>query len=125
MSQHRKARGMRTQLLVADYMKAHGWPFAESTGASRQGSDVTGVPGLAVEVKARRDLAPKAWLKQAAANPGLPFVVFRPDGVGETTVPTWPCLIRFSDLIDLLHQAGYGTPPADTTTIEGDAHVRQ
>ena len=37
---------MRTQKLVAEYLAAHGWPFAESTGAARQGSDITGTPDL-------------------------------------------------------------------------------
>jgi hypothetical protein len=122
VSQHRKHRGYRSQKLVAEHFANNGWPFAESTGASRQGSDVTGVPGLAIEVKARRGLSPLAWLKQAEANEGLPFVVFRPDGAGETTVPSWPCLIRLSDLTDLLRQAGYGSPDTITEiTTEGES----
>ena len=56
MTQARKRRGMRTQALVAQHLAANGWPYAESTGAGRSGSDVTGVPGLAIEVKARADL---------------------------------------------------------------------
>ena len=122
MSQHRKARGMRTQLLVADYMKAHGWPFATSAGAGRQGSDVLNVLDCAVEVKARANLNPLAWVKQAeaAADGRLPFAVARMNGQGEHP-EQWVAFLRFGDLIDLLRQAGYG----DTTTIEGEAHVRQ
>ena len=33
----RKARGMRTQLVIARWFAARGWPFAESTGSARQG----------------------------------------------------------------------------------------
>ncbi|UNX54101.1 hypothetical protein MF406_14290 [Georgenia sp. TF02-10] len=104
---------MRTQKVVADWFADHGWPHAESTGASRQGSDVTGMVDVAVEVKARRDLSPMAWVRQAVAGADgrLPVVVFRPDGMGETTVADWPCLVRLADLTDLLREAGYGQPP--------------
>lgn len=107
-NQSRKHRGYRTQVLVAEHLAANGWPYATDAGPSRPGQDVLGVPGLSIEVKARRDLDPLAWLRQAAKHTGLPFVVFRPDGAGETTVPDWPCLIRLKDLVPLLHAAGYG-----------------
>lgn len=109
-SQHRKHRGYRTQKLVAAWFAAHGWPFAESTGASRQGADVTGTPDIAVEVKARADLNPLAWIRQAetAADGRLPIVIFRCNGQGEN-VADYPALIRTSDLTRLLQEAGYGS----------------
>lgn len=112
MTQARKRRGMRTQQLVAQHLAAHGWPFAESAGAGRQGADVTGTVDIAVEVKARTDLNPLAWIRQAesAAGGRLPFVVFRSNGQGED-VEQFACLLRFSDLLPLLHAAGYGTAP--------------
>ena len=114
MSSHRKARGMRTQLLVAEHMKANGWPFATSAGAGRSGSDVLNTPDVAVEVKARSDLSPLAWVKQAedAADGRLPFVVFRPNGLGEHP-ESFLAMLRFGDLIDLLRAAGYGDNEED------------
>lgn len=117
MSQSRKHRGYKTQALVAQWFAARGWPFAESTGASRQGVDVTGTPDLAIEVKARAKFEPLAWIRQATANrqPGrLPFVVLRCNGQGEQTVADWPVLLRLADLTELLHAAGYGDPDAST-----------
>lgn len=120
-TQHRKHRGYRTQKLVAQWFSTHGWPWAESTGASRQGADITGTPDIAIEVKARRNLDPLAWIRQAetGANGRLPIVVFRPDGAGETTIHQWPILMRLEDLTNLLHAAGYGdhtnTTPEGTT----------
>ena len=112
-SQSRKHRGYKTQKIVADHLATNGWPFAESTGAGRSGSDITGIPGLAIEVKARADFNPMAWVRQASLNAGLPLVTFRPNGMGEQSVSSWPCILRLSDLIDLLHAAGYGdAPPA-------------
>lgn len=111
-TQSRKHRGMRTQKLVAEWFADRGWPFAESAGTGRSGTDITGTVDIAVEVKARRELRPLQWTRQAveAAQGRLPFVVFRPDGAGETSVASWPCLIRLEDLTRLLHAAGYGDP---------------
>lgn len=110
MSQHRKHRGYRTQKVAAEWFAARGWPYAESTGASRQGADITGTPDIAIEVKARRAFSPLEWIRQAraAADGRLPFVVFRCDGQGEQSVGEWPVLIRLEDFTRLLHEAGYG-----------------
>ncbi len=106
----RKARGAQTQNTVAAWFTTHGWPYAESAGAGRQGADVTGIPGLACEVKARRDFSPLAWIRQAATGPGLPFVVHRPDGIGPASVGQWPVTLRLADFTQLLRDAGYGNP---------------
>jgi hypothetical protein len=105
----RQRRGADTQNLVAQTLKAAGFPYAESAGAGRNGRDVLGTPGIAVEVKARRDFSPIAWTRQAAATAGgdLPLVVMRPDGLGPAHIDEWPAILRFSDLLRLLREAGY------------------
>lgn len=110
---------MRTQLLVTEYMRVNGWPFATSAGAGRSGSDVLNTPDVSVEVKARSDLNPLAWVKQAedAADGRLPFAVFRPNGMGEHP-DQFLTMLRFGDLVALLREAGYGdsgTPETPTT----------
>lgn len=107
-SQSRRSRGMRTQLVAARYLAERIWPHAESTGSGRPGADILGTPGVSIEVKARRDLAPLEWIKQAEKYPGLPLVIFRPDGLGEASVGKWPVLLRLDDAITLLQEAGYG-----------------
>lgn len=129
----RKARGMRTQKLVADYLRANGWPYAETTGAGRSGADILGVPGLAIEVKARADLSPLAWIKQAErdAREGLPLVAFRCNGQGEDA-GRYLAMLRLSDLVPLLRAAGYGTEwatdasesPTDGRTASAGTRVR-
>ena len=98
-TQSRKHRGYKTQKIVADHLAARGWPFAESAGAGRSGSDITGVPGLAIEVKARADFSPMAWVRQASLNDGLPMVTFRPNGMGEASVGTWPVILRLTPYV--------------------------
>ena len=112
-SQHRKHRGMQTQKFVADYLKQHGFPFAESAGAGRSGSDITGVPGLDIECKARRSFNPSAAMKQQAerAQAGVvPFAVLRLDGQGPAAIEDWPVVIRLSQFIEILREAGWGDP---------------
>lgn len=120
--QSRKHRGYRSQKVVAEWFAKNGWPFAESTGAGRSGVDVTGMPGLSCEVKARREFSPLAWLRQARADArsGLPFVVFRCDGQGETTVGEWGVLLDLATFTALLREAGYGDPNLGETVDTND-----
>lgn len=113
MRNYRKERGRETEYLVAASLAADGWPYAEPTGSGTPGCDVKGTPGVAIEVKARRDFYPAAWMRQAKRNAGkdLPIVVMRPDGAGPASIDDWPCFIPFSQLRRLLRQAGYGSPP--------------
>jgi len=111
MSQHRKHRGYATQRMVADYLKKNGWAFAESTGAGRSGSDVTGTPALDWEVKARRGFSPIDAMEQAkarAVDGVLPICVIRPDGWGEARIADFPAIIPLSLMVQLLKEAGYG-----------------
>lgn len=117
MSQARKHRGYRSQRVVAERFADNGFPHAEPVGAGRAGSDIVGLVGIDVEVKARRDLNLVGLMKQldARAKDGvLGIGVVRPDGMGETTVGMWPAVMCLDDLIALLRAAGYGTPMEET-----------
>jgi hypothetical protein len=109
----RKSRGAQTQRLIAAHLQTNGWPHATDAGAGRPGSDILGTPGLAIEVKARRDFSPLAWIRQAGQQPGLPLVIHRPDGMGPATVGDWPVTLKLNDMLTLLRAAGYGDPPTE------------
>ncbi len=102
MASPRVQRGRATEELVARWFREHGWTGAERQPAGLPGVDVTGMPGLACEVKARRSFNMTGWLKQAAAREGLPFVVVRPDGYGPERIAGWPVVIRLDALTTLL-----------------------
>jgi hypothetical protein len=106
----RKARGYRTQAVVAENLRLSGiWPFAETAGAGRPGQDILNTPGYAIEVKARRAYKPLEWLRQAFANAkgNVPAVIFRPDGMGETSIDDWGVLMTFRDWKDLVRRAEF------------------
>lgn len=106
----RKVRGRFSEKVLADYYGENGWPFAQQTGAGRPGVDITGMPGLAPEVKARNKFDPMAWLRQAATREGVPFVVFRPNGMGEKNIGKWVVIMSVDEHTKLLRLAGYGDP---------------
>lgn len=112
-AQTRKRRGRASEQAVAAAMRADGWPYAEPVGAGRAGADVTGTPGLSLEVKARRGLNLGAWLGQAvrqADHGEVPILVVRLDGQGPGSVDQWPAVVPFDVLRRLLRLAGYGNP---------------
>ena len=113
MSQHRKHRGYRSQRVVAERFAANGFPHAEPVGAGRAGTDIVGLVGIDVEVKARRGLnitELMTQLNERAQDGVLGIGIIRPDGMGEATVGKWPVVMCFDDAIALLRAAGYGTP---------------
>jgi len=110
MANHRKHRGYKTQAVVAEWLKQW-YPYAESTGAGRQGEDITGVP-FSIEVKARSDFSPLAWIKQAETNRGnkLAFVVSRCNGQGEDA-SQYLAFMRLGDLMTILQQHTQNNEP--------------
>jgi len=111
MSQSRKHRGYASQRIVADWFTLNGGPYAEPGGAGRRGSVITGMPGIDIEVKARRGFDPLAAMRQQAdraALGDLAFAVLRMDGQGPAVIGSWPVIIRLDTLTELLRAAGYG-----------------
>jgi hypothetical protein len=124
-SQSRKHRGYASQRLVAEWFAKHGFPYAESAGAGRPGVDVTGMPGVALEVKARRGFNLTGWLAQATGERrhGVPAVIVRPDGYGPARIHQWGAVMTLEDFTELLRLAGFGTPQADKDSWIVDIHT--
>ena len=106
MSQHRKHRGYRTQKVVADYLKRW-YPYAESAGAGRTGSDVIGIP-FDIEVKARTGFDPLAAIRQLKLRQSdkLGFVVLRMNGQGENP-EDYIALMPLKDFITFIEGEPY------------------
>lgn len=116
MTRHRKDRGLRTERVVAEYLRQW-WQFA-SVGRGA-GKDILNIP-FDVEIKARATFQPLEWLRQAtkrADGKELPFVVSRMNGQGESA-EDYLAFMRFGDLVQLLIKAGYADFQADTVNLE-------
>lgn len=93
------------------YLAENGFPFAESTGAGRSGTDITGTIGIDWEVKARTGFEPMAAIKQLKERSKvglLGLVLMRLNGQGEESVKDWVVILRFEDAVELLRGSGYG-----------------
>jgi len=117
MTRHRKDRGYRTERVVAAYLSQ--WWRNASVGRGA-GKDCQNLP-FDIEVKARTDFQPLAWLRQAtkraAASNELPIVVCRMNGQGEDA-SEYLAFMRFGDLVQLLLDAGYGDIQQDSVQLE-------
>jgi hypothetical protein len=117
MTRHRKDRGFRTERVVAAYLSQ--WWRSASVGRGA-GKDCQNVP-FDIEVKARTDFQPLAWLRQAAKRAAvsneLPIVVCRMNGQGEDA-SEYLAFMRFGDLVQLLLDAGYGDIQQDSVQLE-------
>lgn len=105
LTNHRKIRGYRTQKVIADYLKQF-WAYADTAGAGRQGDDILNIPALSIEVKARSDFQPLAWIKQAASNANgkIPMVIMRCNGQGEDA-GEYLAFVKVKDIMPILCEA--------------------
>lgn len=106
MANARVARGRKTQELLAEWFRAHGWGNAKSRPASLPGVDVYDMPGWAPEVKATAGQDFTGALRQARANAGddIPFVVYRPKGYGPERIGEWLVVFDLATITNLMQQ---------------------
>lgn len=105
-------KGTRAETAVVRWLNAHHWPHAERRAlrGDRDAGDVTGIPGVVVEVKAARRLDLAEWLDEldvevANAHATTGLVVARRRG--RTDPGHWYALTTLDRAATLLHHAGY------------------
>ena len=108
MANSRVARGRKTQTLIAQWFRAHGWPNAKAIEAFLPGADITGMNGYSIEVKATSKGDLLAALRQAIANKTeqcqTPVVIWRPNGYGETRIDEWVVALQLKDFTTLIER---------------------
>ena len=73
------------------------------------GSDIFGIPGVDIEIKATESNALISGLRQSikrAPDAELNICVYRPRGMGETAVGDWIVSMTFAQFVQLMK--GYG-----------------
>ena len=123
-----KAKGRETENAAVSWLRANGYPYAERrrlTGAEDQG-DITGMPGMVVEVKSAAQWQPVKWLREAEverenAHATLTCVLARPKG--RPDVDDWVVFMTPAQWILLLEQAGWiAEEPTDLVGKPGDGY---
>lgn len=107
MANSRVARGRKTQSLIADWFRAHGYPKVKAVEAFLPGADITGVDGFSIEVKATSKGDLLAALRQADTNAiecQTPLVIWRPNGYGETRIGEWVVAMRLQDFTTFIER---------------------
>ena len=109
MKRSRKFRGLESERILAQYLRDLGWQHAHQVGAGASGSDIQGIEGLDIEVKARTKFDPAATMKQLRdrKTKGLGVAVMRLNGQGEAAIDDWVAVLRVEDLVYLLKANGY------------------
>lgn len=105
---------------AAAWFREHGWPSCERRGRGFAGRELIGMPGLAAEIKSRRKLRMSEWIAQAMRNPdgGLPFVISKPDGMGQARFAHFPMIMPVWMGTGLLLESGYGGNGPDATMAD-------
>jgi hypothetical protein len=96
----RRDRAREAELRLAEWLQANGWPDAEANQPARPGPDILHTPGLAIEVKAKAELALPAWLRQAGrqAPPGtIPLLIVRGARQGPADIGAWAAVQRLDE----------------------------
>lgn len=106
-----KNKGTAGESAVVAYLRTAGFPYAERLAlqGGKDRGDITGIPGIVIEVKAVQEYSFNGWLSEARVerdNAGADFgiVVAKPRLVGTTRTGQWFALMYAYDYLALLSQ---------------------
>lgn len=107
-----KQKGTAGESAVVSYLRTQGFPHCERLAlqGGKDRGDITGIPGIVIEVKACQEYSFNGWLTEARTerdNAGADFgiVVAKPRMVGTTRTGSWYALMYAYDYLALLSQA--------------------
>jgi len=104
VSNSRKVRGRRTEIVVAEYFSRL-WGNARAVNSGASGSDCIGTP-FDIEIKARAKFDPLSFIKQLKNRQSdkLGFAVMRCNGQGDSvdSVADYVFIARLGDMMPLL-----------------------
>ena len=111
-----KQKGTAAESAVVSFLRTEGFPHAERLAlqGGKDRGDITGIPGIVIEVKAVQEYAFNQWLNEARVerdNAGADFglVVAKPRLVGTTKTGHWYALMYAHDYLALVSQASKAT----------------
>jgi hypothetical protein len=115
MTNRSKSKGTAAETAVVDYLRARGFPYAERRamrGNNDQG-DISGLPGVVIEVKACREMALAEWVDEAETercNAGADLAVVWHKRRGRSSAGGWYVTMTGEALAGLLQCYGVVVP---------------
>ena len=112
MSNPSKTKGTAAETAVVTYLSERGWPHAERRAlhGNTDKGDVTGIPGVVVEVKNHKSHAFPEWVREAekektnaAAEVAVAWAKIR----GTTDPGKWVVAMSGAQFVALLKAAGW------------------
>lgn len=112
-----RAKGTRAESAIVEYLRGQGFPHAErrALAGSADRGDISGIPGVMVEVKSAARTELGAWLAEVAAqvaNAGAAFGFCWHKRRGKGSPADWYVTMDGATAVRLLRLAGYGDPPS-------------
>jgi hypothetical protein len=105
-----KQKGTNAESAVVTYLQQR-FPYAQIERRALQGSrdrgDITGLPGIVIEVKADKSYRITEWLKETEQerindNARLGILVVKPKGIGSANTNKWWAIVPFEVMVDLM-----------------------
>ena len=109
-----KQKGTSAETALVNYLRVEGFASARRralAGSADEGDVETN--GLTWEVKNQRSYHLPAWLcetqiEKENAKADFGILAVKPNGIGLTNTANWWAVLPMSEMIRLLHLAGYG-----------------
>jgi hypothetical protein len=108
-----KMKGTMAESAVVSFLRTQGFPYAERLAlqGGKDRGDITGIPGICIEVKNTQTYTLSSWLKEAMVekeNSGadFAFVAAKPRLIGVTRVGMWMAAMMLSEFKRLVRAAG-------------------
>lgn len=108
-----KNKGTAAESAVVSYLRTRGFPYAERLAlqGGKDRGDITGIPGIVIEVKNTATYTFSSWLKEAMvekdnAGADFAFVAAKPRLIGTTRVGMWMAAMTLGEFRRLCVQAG-------------------
>lgn len=107
MANKSKAKGTLAEVGVRDFLRANGFPYAERlpTEGGKDRGDITGVPGVVIEVKNCKTFDLAGWVKECEvemANAGVELGIVWAKRRGTTDPGKWFVVTTGDVLVKML-----------------------